>query len=318
MCQGKVPQLIAGNVPTQALFFGHHEAENIKKKGLAKGKIAAVTMVRGDTFFIARWIAYYGAQLGYDNVYVIFDGEDQQLPPDIAPSYHFVFLPHITMPRAAGDKYRIATINKVKDELFGVGYEGVIGADADEFLLCDPHTSDSLLLFLLGLKNRGFSSVSALGLDLAENCRVEAPLDPSVSILAQRRYAVLSSRYTKASVIFSPSLRWGSGFHRIKGHRYYIASSLYLLHTGYCSSAIVTARLQDETRLKGGWDQHLNRRCKSIRHSSTKRPRIGDRWLKRARTLQQIVHPIHSWNKPKMPTTPIVVQLPERFKTIQI
>ena len=43
-------------------------------------KIAALTMVRNDDFFLQKWVEYYGAQLGPENLYVYFDGTDQTIP----------------------------------------------------------------------------------------------------------------------------------------------------------------------------------------------------------------------------------------------
>ena len=39
-------------------------------------QIAAVTMARNDSFFLSRWIRYYGRELGYDHLYIYLDGED--------------------------------------------------------------------------------------------------------------------------------------------------------------------------------------------------------------------------------------------------
>ena len=45
-----------------------------------KKKIAAVSMCRNDSFFLKRWISYYGKILGYKNLYLFIDGIDQKLP----------------------------------------------------------------------------------------------------------------------------------------------------------------------------------------------------------------------------------------------
>jgi len=39
-------------------------------------------MVRNDTFFADKWISYYGAQLGYENLYLFVDGMEQPLPKE--------------------------------------------------------------------------------------------------------------------------------------------------------------------------------------------------------------------------------------------
>ena len=42
-------------------------------------KIAALTMVRNDDFYLRKWVEYYGAQLGRENLYIWFDGTDQTI-----------------------------------------------------------------------------------------------------------------------------------------------------------------------------------------------------------------------------------------------
>ena len=44
-------------------------------------KIAALTMVRNDDFYLRKWVEYYGAQLGRENLYIFFDGTDQTIAP---------------------------------------------------------------------------------------------------------------------------------------------------------------------------------------------------------------------------------------------
>jgi len=43
-------------------------------------KIAAISMVRNDNFFVHKWINYYGAVFGLKNLYLVIDGYDQPLP----------------------------------------------------------------------------------------------------------------------------------------------------------------------------------------------------------------------------------------------
>ena len=41
-------------------------------------KIAAITMVRNDDFYLRKWVQYYSRELGgRENLYVFFDGLDQ-------------------------------------------------------------------------------------------------------------------------------------------------------------------------------------------------------------------------------------------------
>ena len=43
-------------------------------------KICALTMVRNDEFYLRKWVAYYGKELGMENLYVYLDGKDQEIP----------------------------------------------------------------------------------------------------------------------------------------------------------------------------------------------------------------------------------------------
>ena len=54
---------------------------------MAIKRICALTMVRNDDFFLRKWTAYYGAELGEENLYIFLDGTDQPLP-DWCPQAH--------------------------------------------------------------------------------------------------------------------------------------------------------------------------------------------------------------------------------------
>ena len=43
-------------------------------------KICVLTMVRNDDFILCKWVDYYGRELGKENLYIYFDGEDQIIP----------------------------------------------------------------------------------------------------------------------------------------------------------------------------------------------------------------------------------------------
>lgn len=282
-----------------------------------KSPVAAITMARNDNLFLERWIDYYGNALGHDNLFILLDGDDQPKPRN-TERVNIEVLPHKILGRAEGDKYRIGCLNALADKLFSEGYQAVIGSDADEFIIVDPQMGRSLREYILNLKSEGCASVSALGIDLAQNLRSEPEIDFSQSLLTSRQYGVLSSRYTKASILLKRGLKWGSGFHRIKGRQFYIAPSLYLIHTGYCDLKLIERRIADNSRLKGGWQRHLARRSRSIRYASKRKVHDGDKLFSRTRKLQSFFRQPHAINKPLMPTRALVVKLPQRFASIFI
>ncbi len=269
-------------------------------------RIAAITMVRNDDFFLHRWLKYYGDQFGPENLYIYLDGTDQPVPQN-AGAAHIEKLPHTDLSRAAGDKYRIGKLNELARELLET-YDIVIGCDCDEFLIVDPKTNKTLAEYLSEIQIK--NTVSGLGLDVGQNMKTESVLDTKKPILHQREYALLSTRYTKPVVKTTP-LDWGSGFHSISGHNFHIDKNLYLLHFG----AVDMQMLVRKAAARGAdWLAHLRRRGNGTINAVTALPAHGEEWLTRARILQTFARPIYALDKPGMLGIKRVVKIPTRFK----
>lgn len=269
-------------------------------------RIAAITMARDDDFFLSRWIAYYGKNLGTENLYILLDGVDQNIPEN-AGNAHVTKLEHIPMSRSAGDKYRINKISEMAHELLKE-YDIIIGCDSDEFLIVDPRTNKTLPEYLSNKKIH--TSLSGLGLDVGQHLYREAILDKHAPFLEQREYALLSTRYTKPVVINKP-VTWGSGFHSIKHHNFHIDKNLYLLHFG----AIDMDMLETKAKKRGtDWLNHLKRRGNGTINAVTRKKAHGERWIKTSRILQTYIRPIYALRKPAMLGLKIVVKIPQRFK----
>jgi len=269
-------------------------------------RIAVITMARDDDFFLSRWIAYYGKNFGTENLYILLDGMDQNIP-DNAGNAHITKLEHIPMSRSAGDKYRINKLSGLAHELFKE-YDIVIGCDSDEFLLIEPKKNKTLYEYLSNKKIH--TSLSGLGLDVGQHLYKEAILDQEAPFLEQREYALLSTRYTKPVVINKP-VTWGSGFHSIKRHNFHIDKNLYLLHFG----AIDMDMLESKAKKRGAdWLNHLKRRGNGTINAVTKSRAHSERWMRIARILQTYLRPIYALRKPAMLGLKIVVKIPGRFK----
>ncbi len=273
-------------------------------------RIAAITMARNDTFFLSRWIKYYGKQIGTENLYIYLDGTDQEIPKN-AGNAHITKLPHTNMSRAAGDKYRIKQISNLASELLKT-YDIIIGCDADEFLIVDPALGVSLSQYLSDKKFN--TTLSGLGLDVGQHLTLEKPLDMTQPFLPQRSYALLSTRYTKPVVINRP-VRWGSGFHSIQGHNFHIDKNLYLLHFG----AIDMNMLLSKAAARGpDWINHLKRRGNGTINLISTRRISNIKWLSWARILQTYLRPIYALDKPGMMGLKRVIKIPSRFKSTKI
>ena len=274
-------------------------------------RIAAITMARNDDFFLSRWIEYYGAQIGTENLYIYLDGTDQNVPKN-AGNAHVKKLPHTDMSRAAGDKYRINLMSDLAADLFARGYDIVIGCDCDEFLVVDPDTGMSLARYLS--QPSRYATLSGLGLDVGQNMNSESALDGHKPMLAQREYALLSTRYTKPVVLMHPA-RWGSGFHSVRSHNFHIDKNLYLLHFG----AVDMDMLVTKAAARGpDWVAHLRRRGNGTINLVTKQRARGNAAMRIARIIQQIARPIYALDKPGMLGMKWVVKIPSRFRATGI
>ena len=269
-------------------------------------RVAVITMARNDEFFLSRWIEYYGAQFGDENLYIYLDGTDQKAPKN-AGNANITKLPHRDMSRSTGDKYRINLISDLAEKLLKT-YDIVIGCDCDEFLVIDPNTNMTLHEYLSQKKIN--TTLSGLGLDVGQNMNTEKQLDTTKSFLSQRNFAFISTRYTKPVVINRP-VRWGSGFHRIKNHNFHIDKNLYLLHFG----AIDMQMLIDKATSRGpDWVNHLKRRGNGTINDITNRPARGEIWIKIARKIQTYIRAPYAINKPNMLGLKLVVKIPQRLK----
>jgi len=282
----------------------------MKEKKLKR--IAAVTMVRNDDFYLSKWVEYYGAQLGRENLYIFFDGQDQVIAP-FCEGTHASLEPKLPGKVVEMEKHRLGFLSAKAAQLLSCGYDLVIGVDADEILIVDPRCGMGLREFLSSRKIR--TSLSGLGLDFGQKLDEEGPIDASRPFLQQRHYAQIGTRYTKPSVIARP-VRWGSGFHRVKYHNFHIAKDLYLFHFGYFDKGRIEERFGDLSRLSQGQEKHMRKRSRTIRYVSSLPARSFERWTRLGRWIQTLFRPPYALNKPSMLEMRIVVKIPDRFADI--
>lgn len=275
-------------------------------------QIAVLTMVRNDDFFLRKWVEYYGSELGKENLYIYYDGEDQAVG-DFCQGTNVFVHPKIGTQVVTAEKGRLRFLSEKAAELFAQGYDLVIGVDADEYIVVDPKLGVGLREYLSGQSID--VCLSPLGLDFGQKLGEEDDLSMESSFLSQRHYAQIGTRYTKPSIIAQPC-RWGSGFHRVKGHNFHIASDLYLLHFGYADKRLLEERLGDADRMAQGWEKHIYKRSRTIKYATEKKARDFDRWTRFARICQTWCRPPYALNKPAMFELRIIVKMPERFRNV--
>ncbi len=275
-------------------------------------RIAALTMVRNDDFYLKKWVEYYGKELGKENLYIFFDGTDQIIA-DFCNGTNAELHEKIGSQVIAAEKGRLKFLSEKAAWLLSNGYDMVIGVDADEFIIADPKLGKSLAEYLSEQKIN--YSISALGLDFGQKIGEEADITDDIPFLQQRHYAQIGTRYTKPSIVARPCV-WGSGFHRIKKHNFHIVKDLYLFHFGYFDKKQLECRFQDKDRIGQGWGKHLQKRSRTINYVTKLKARDFERWTLFARICQSIVRPPYALNKPAMFELKIVVRIPERFRNI--
>lgn len=276
-------------------------------------RICAITMVRNDEFYLRKWVAYYGAQLGRENLKIYFDGEDQRVP-DFCEGVYTELKPRIPGMVVKSEKERLSFLSRQAASLLSdEGYDLVIGVDADEFLIVDPKLGKSLREYLSSIEVD--VCISGLGVDVGQHLDLEDVIDASRPFLSQRSYAYLCSRYTKPSVIAQPVM-WGSGFHRVKGHGYHIDKHLFLFHFGSIDLEMIKERMNNSDLVSTGRLGHIKKRARTIYVVTGAKARDWDKTVPGMRRVQQFLRQPFAWNKPWNPITKVVVRIPDRFKNV--
>lgn len=273
-------------------------------------KIIAMTMVRNDRF-LSKWVEHYGRELGLSNLRIFFDGEDQKVPPFCAGAVTQV-LPKMQGDVVATDRQRTRFMSEQAAALMDhEGADMVIATDADEFLVVDPDIGLGLAEFLSGQPRH--PCYSGLGVDVLQHLPSEGAADFSRPFLSQRHRGWLYSRYTKPSVI-TRRLKWGGGYHRVKGVNFHIVPGLYLFHFGGVDQESLREISADASRVDNGWTRHQLKRQRALRRISRVKAIDWERGVRIARTLQTFCRPIFALNKPSTYGLRIVARIPERFK----
>ncbi|MDE6161876.1 MAG: glycosyltransferase family 2 protein [Muribaculaceae bacterium] len=270
--------------------------------------IKAVTMVRND-IFLRKWVEYYGRELGKENLYIFFDGTDQEIP-DFCEGTHAKLCPKMQGAVVNTEKERSRFLSAEAGKLLSAGADMVIGTDADEFLIVDPDLGKGLREFLS--EQPAHACISGFGLDVMQHLPTEGPVDFGKPFLSQRHRGWLYSRYTKPSVITRP-VTWGSGFHRVKGHNFHVADGLYLFHFGCVDLERLRKISADPARVAGGWTRHQRKRERAIAAVSALEARPWDPTVKWVRRMQRVCRSIFAPNKPTTYGIKFVVRIPDRF-----
>lgn len=209
-------------------------------------KVAALTMVKDDAFFLERWVRHYAAQLGgREHLYVVTDGPEPELRA-IAEGCSVILSPF----DPAGEHFerrRWAMLQKLTEAL-AVKYDCVITGDVDELVVVDPDTGCATLPDYLGRLENPPPSLAPFGVNMIHlPSREPDPIGDT--ILGPRRHFETSALYTKPCVIFRPDeAPLQIGGHARNGVPWNIATDLVTFHLKFVDRevALVTADRRNE------------------------------------------------------------------------
>lgn len=194
-------------------------------------RIAAITVVRDERAMLPLWTGYYGAQLGFENLYVIDDsskdGSTDDLPCDV-----------LRIPPVRGGKFESTRMRFLAGMAKSLGqlYDCVVFCDADEFLVPDPERYDGLRDFI-SAQPEDATAVAALGLNIVHVAGAEQPLDLGRPVIGQRQLAKFLPVMCKPAVNFVAA-PWYAASHGIKTP-YRVDPDLWMFHLKFADRGLL-------------------------------------------------------------------------------
>lgn len=209
----------------------------------SKARMAAVTMVHEDHFFLDRWLRHYEGQIGRENCYVLRHGEDPEIDR-IAEGANIVHLPN-PEDKSGFDRRRWTALSNFASGLT-LYYNWVLVNDVDEIVAVDPAIADSLPDYLDRKFETGAapSVISPFAVEIVHTPATEPdPIDPDRPILSVRRNFRLNSNYSKPCITRG-RIGFSVGGHGSNARRVPLDPHLYLFHLRFVDDAMSRARLE--------------------------------------------------------------------------
>lgn len=191
-----------------------------------QSKVAAVTMVRDDLFFLSAWLHHYGGVLGRENCYIVNHGRGEAVA-DLATGCNIIGIPGEAHKNFDMKRWRL--LNNLVMGLRSY-YDHVVVGDVDELVVVDPASGKDLLDYLSATPIRRV--LTPLGLEVIHriDCEPEAITE---RILGPRRHVRLAPHYSKPCVI-SAGTKIARGGHFTQFGKLIAPEELYLFHLKFC------------------------------------------------------------------------------------
>ncbi len=168
-------------------------------------RLAVITMVHNEAFFLPLWYRHYGSQLGPDNLYVIDHGSTDG---SVSESYG-------NRIRIARDKFddasRAVMVADLHKSLLRF-YDAVIYTDVDEIIIPRSSRYAGLVDYA---ERRSVAVPRCCGVNVVPQSPAAPELDLSLFLLPQRPVAFPTHWYCKPLLASQP-MEWAPGFHDCK------------------------------------------------------------------------------------------------------
>ena len=191
----------------------------------------ALTVAHNESFFLPRWAAYYGAQLGIENLFIVDHGSTDLSTLGLGRS-NVIRVPHDTYDEAL----RVKFVSHMHTALLSY-YDAGFVSDADEFLIADPAKYKTLNELASHDESK---ALAPIGADLFHIRAVEPEFLGHLPILHQRSHILFNSWFCKRAFARVP-VRFGMGFHT-SNEPVVFNESLFLLHLKYFDYSYSMAR----------------------------------------------------------------------------
>lgn len=205
-------------------------------------KVAALTMVYRDHWFLSRWIEHYGRHFGRSNLFIVSHGNERPIRK-IAGDANVIGIVRETS--GDFDVMRWGFLNDILRILLK-SYDCVVIGDVDELIVPNPRFGTDLVTELGRKADAPVSFVT--GMELVEQ-KDDRPIGENEKLLVQRRSGIWNWLYTKAAIVYEP-VRIGRGAHFAWHTPYYNAENLLLFHLKFANSALFADILESRADIR--------------------------------------------------------------------
>jgi hypothetical protein len=144
---------------------------------------------------LKKWVDYYGKILGYENLFIIDDGSENN-PKNYLPKNVNV----ISQPRTTFESWRLCRSLSKLQRLLLETYDVVIAIDSDEFLVSDREDCPTIKEHIQSAYMNGQSIIQTQGWELIHLIDREPNLNENTPIGFQRKHLIRNAGFDKPAV----------------------------------------------------------------------------------------------------------------------